>query len=170
MMQLFTTFIVSFIIWLLVVGPYNPQLGWDVPSVLVGVIVAAIIALFWSHKIYMRGAWHILDIRRYFWALLYLPVLLWEILKANLQVAYIVLHPELPVRPGIVRIKTRLRSQSGIAALADSITLTPGTLSINAEEDGTLYVHWLVVASEDEEVAKQKIIGRFEWLLEKIFE
>jgi multicomponent Na+:H+ antiporter subunit E len=58
-------------------------------------------------------------------------------------VAYIVLHPKLPIEPGLLRFRTRLRSQVGHVILANSITLTPGTITVDLS-DGTYLVHALV--------------------------
>lgn len=170
MLRRVVAFLISWIAWLLIVGPYSAERGVDLQAVAVGGGVALVVALFFGGRLYERQPWRMFDPRRYFWGLLYIPVLLWYILKANFQVAYIVLHPGLPIRPGIVRIRSRLRSASGITALANSITLTPGTLSVDAKEDGTLYIHWLTVETEDDAEAAKAISGRFEWFLERIFE
>jgi multicomponent Na+:H+ antiporter subunit E len=69
--------------------------------------------------------------------------LLSEIIKSNLQVAYLVLHPKLPIQPGLLRFRTRLRSKVGQVILANSITLTPGTITADLHE-GTYLVHALV--------------------------
>jgi multicomponent Na+:H+ antiporter subunit E len=74
---------------------------------------------------------------------LYFAWLIYEIVKSNVQVAYIVLHPKLPVKPGLLRFRTRLRNQVGHVILANSITLTPGTITVDLTE-GTYLVHALV--------------------------
>jgi multisubunit Na+/H+ antiporter MnhE subunit len=61
----------------------------------------------------------------------------------NLQVAYIVLNPKLPIDPGLLRFRTRLQSSVGHILLANSITLTPGTITVDLTE-GTYLVHALV--------------------------
>ena len=76
----------------------------------------------------------------------------------------------MPIKPGIVKIKTNLKTESGITALANSITLTPGTLTVDLTDDGYLYIHWIYVKAEDVEGATQHIARKFEWFLEKIFE
>ena len=76
----------------------------------------------------------------------------------------------MPINPGIVKVKTRLKTESGIAALANSITLTPGTLTVDVTDDGFLYVHWINVKAEDIEGATELIARKFEFFLEKIFE
>jgi multicomponent Na+:H+ antiporter subunit E len=73
----------------------------------------------------------------------YFVWLIYEIVQSNLQVAYIVLHPKLPIEPGLLRFRTRLRSQVGHVILANSITLTPGTITVDLTE-GIYLVHALV--------------------------
>ena len=84
--------------------------------------------------------------------------------------AYRVLHPAMPIKPGIVKIKTRLQQPAARTALCNSITLTPGTLTVDLHDDGTMLVHWIYVRSQDAEEAAAQILGRFEWFIEKIFE
>ena len=107
---------------------------------------------------------------RVFWFLVYVPVFSYYMVKANIDVLYRVLHPQMPIRPGIVKIKTSLKSDSAITALANSITLTPGTLTIDLTEDGYLYIHWIYVKSDDMEQATRQIAGPFEWFIRRIFE
>jgi multicomponent Na+:H+ antiporter subunit E len=59
---------------------------------------------------------------------------------------------------------------SGITALANSITLTPGTLTVDVGEEGVLYVHWINVRVTDIEETTKLIGERFEWFLKKVFE
>jgi multicomponent Na+:H+ antiporter subunit E len=92
-------------------------------------------------------------------------------IKANFDVAYRVVHPKLPIKPGIVKVKTRLKSDTGLTFLANSITLTPCTMSVDIDrENGYLYIHWINVKSTDVEKATEIIVSRFEKILEKIFE
>jgi multicomponent Na+:H+ antiporter subunit E len=91
-----------------------------------------------------------------------------ELVKSNLRLAAIVLSPSLPIRPGIVKVRTRLKSRMGRLMLANSITLTPGTLTV--EMDGEwLYVHWVNVESTDVEAATASIVAGFERYLEVIY-
>jgi multicomponent Na+:H+ antiporter subunit E len=91
-------------------------------------------------------------------------------IMANFDVLYRALHPQLPIKPGIVKIKTRLKTASARVALANSITLTPGTMTVDLTDDGTLYVHWINVKSTDTEKATEYIAKPFEYFLSKIFE
>ncbi len=73
---------------------------------------------------------------------LYMPYLLWQIFKANVQIAYVTLHPRLPIDPEVVEFEAQVWGGFPISTLANSITLTPGTLTVEA--DGrTLHVHAL---------------------------
>jgi multicomponent Na+:H+ antiporter subunit E len=69
--------------------------------------------------------------------IVYLPWLFWQILLSNLQVAYIVLHPRMEelIDPQLVRFRTRLKSPFARVTLAQSITLTPGTITVELEDD-----------------------------------
>ena len=115
------------------------------------------------------GSHKLLEGKRYYWALKYLPVLFFYMVKANFDVLYRVLHPEMPINPGIVTVKTGLKDPMARAILCNSITLTPGTLSVDIIED-KIYVHWINVTESSTDNRSQKIAGRFEELLVRIFE
>ncbi|MEE9521347.1 MAG: Na+/H+ antiporter subunit E [candidate division NC10 bacterium] len=81
----------------------------------------------------------------------YLRRFLYELAKANVQVVYLALHPKMPIRPGIISFHTRHRSALGTTLLANSITLTPGTLTMDVSPDGrTLFIHTLDVSHPEE--------------------
>jgi len=67
----------------------------------------------------------------------------WAMTKANLDVAYRVITGR--INPGIVKISPELKTDLGITLLANSITLTPGTLSVDLDKENNLYVHWINV-------------------------
>lgn len=92
---------------------------------------------------------------------LYLLVFFQELVRANLQVARLVFSPHIRNQPGIVEIRTGLTSRSGRMLLANSITLTPGTLVVDIEGD-RLFVHWIDVRSDDLEETTRAIAARFE--------
>ena len=98
----------------------------------------------------------------------YLFVFTWELIKSNIDVARRVLTPSLPINPGIVKFKTKLSSDYSRMVLANSITLTPGTLSIDIIDD-TFYVHWIDVKTTNPEEAYVEIAEKFEKILLKIF-
>lgn len=101
----------------------------------------------------------------------YVPVFIWECIKANIDVACRVIHPALPINPGIVKVKTTLTSATGLTFLANSITLTPGTLTVDIDkQNGILYIHWINVTEKDVERATEVIVAYFERILKKTFE
>ena len=157
-------FVLAFIVWMM--------LNWvpDIQHLVVGLFVCALVA-FITGDMFVQRPCVFKHIERYLWFLYYLPIFLWEILKANIDVAYRVSHPGLPITPGIVKVKTHLKSDTGLTFLANSITLTPGTLTVDIDRaGGFLYVHWIDVKDRDVEKATERIVSRFEKILEKIFE
>ena len=160
--------LLAFLVWLLLAWPFGPQEGqWQ--EIVAGAVVAlVVVGVMRDVTVRHAGKW--CQPARYGWLVAYGFVLAYYIVKANVDVVYRVLHPDMPIWPGIVKVRTSLRSPAGIATLANSITLTPGTLSVNALDDGTLYVHWITVRSQDEEEAAGFIVNRFEWFLKRIFE
>lgn len=108
-------------------------------------------------------------VRRIIWFLQYIPIFLWECIKANLDVAYRVLHPKMPIKPGIVKVKTTLKTNIAKTFLANSITMTPGTLSVDIVGN-SLYIHWIYVRDKDTEKATRIIVDKFEKHLKRIFE
>jgi multicomponent Na+:H+ antiporter subunit E len=78
--------------------------------------------------------------------LLYVPWLAWQVVLSSLQVAWLVLHPKLPISPCVVRFETPLPHELARLTLANSITLTPGTITLDVEGD-TFVVHALTQSS-----------------------
>lgn len=161
-MRYLTVFILSLIFWLLLTFRIT------VPNLIVGSI-ASVIASFIFTKYFIKNVHKLLQPHRYFWFIIYLVVFVWECIKANLDVAYRVLHPSMPIRPGIVKVKTSLKSDLARTLLANSITMTPGTISVDIIGD-YLYVHWIYVRSEDPDVYTRMITGAFENYIKKIIE
>ncbi len=155
--------IISFLCWMV--------LTWTLylPSLLVGLVVSMFIAL-WFGDVFVERAKNFFQIRRLAYLLYYIPLFTYYCLLANFDVAYRVLHPALPIEPGIVKVKTTLTNTTAKVALANSITLTPGTLSVEMTDDGYLYVHWIKVRTTDVEEATEMIIRKFEKVLKEIFE
>jgi len=78
--------------------------------------------------------------------LAYAPWLFWEIVKANVAVARLILDPALPIAPRVVRVPTLQKTPLGQTIFANSITLTPGTLSLEVG-GGSILVHALTEES-----------------------
>lgn len=108
------------------------------------------------------------SIKRLIFFFIYLIVFFGEIIKANFDVAYRIIHPKMPIKPGIVIIKTKLKSNIGKLVLANSITLTPGTFTLDIAND-KLLIHWINVKSTDCDESTKIISRKFEKYLLKIF-
>ncbi len=160
----FILFVLGFTVWVLL----NFSLETD--NLIIGALVAFLVA-FLTGDLFTRRPYAFKHIERYLWFLYYIPIFVWECFKANVDVAYRVLHPKIPIRPGIVKVKTKLKSDTALTFLANSITLTPGTLTVDIDrEKGVMYIHWIYVRAKDTEEASKRIVYRFERILEKIFD
>ncbi len=161
-MRTLTLFILTFLFWLLLT--YDLSLV----NLAVGAAAALITALLFTRYFFRSGSKFVQPVR-YFWLLVYLFIFTWECIKANFDVAYRVLHPAMPIKPGIVRVKLEIRSPFARTMLANSVTMTPGTISVDIVGDD-LFVHWIYVSTEDPAQYSRKIVGRFENYIKKIFE
>jgi multicomponent Na+:H+ antiporter subunit E len=159
--NIFVSFIIAFIFWILLNNTLDPMiLGIGaLLSLGVSLIFCARCDVFSEIKLTPAAL---------LYTFIYIIVFLYELIKSNLDVARRVITPSLPINPGIVEVKTRLRSKIGRMILANSITLTPGTLTIDIVED-TLYIHWIDVQTRDTREATEKIVRKFEKYLEKIY-
>jgi len=155
-------FHLTLVFWLL--------LTWslDVQNVIAGIIIALICTIFVGHLFFDRSI-NMLSPRRIFWFLYYIPFFFLHMVKANLDVAYRVIHLNIPIRPGIVKVTTTLKTDLGKTFLANSITLTPGTLTIDVI-GSDMYIHWINVRTEVPEEETAIIVRRFENVLKKVFE
>lgn len=136
-------FWVLFALWLLLSGHY------DLFHISIGAFSALVVTLIHirinKYLYYQKSIAkeHSLRISR---LLLYIPWLIWQIFLASLHVTYLVLHPKCPVNPSLVRFKTKLPNIASRVILGNSITLTPGTLTVSIDDDEFL-VHALTEAS-----------------------
>ncbi|HOW35009.1 MAG TPA: Na+/H+ antiporter subunit E [Candidatus Omnitrophota bacterium] len=158
-------FIVGLITWCVLNWPPDWQ------HITVGVLVAAFVD-FIVADLFTKGAAGFSHPHRWWYFIFcYVPIFFWELVKTNIDVAIRVLHPRLPINPGIVKVKTTLKSDVALTFLCCSITLTPGTMVVDIDrEAGILYVHWIDVKTQDMEAATKLVVGRFERILTKIFD
>ena len=161
-MRYLALFVLTFLFWLLL------TFDLSLANLIAGGCAALITTLLFG-KYFLNAGYKFLQPQRYFWLLVYLVVLIWECIKANFDVAYRVLHPAMPIKPGIVKVKLELKSDFARAILANSITMTPGTIAVDIIDD-YLYVHWIYVSSDDPDIYGKKISGRFEKYIKKTFE
>lgn len=154
-------FATLFLFWVLL----NGSLAADI--LIVGAVAALIIAFLFRDGLAVFSEFKATP-RAFGAAVIYLFYFLKELVKSNLHIAGIVLSPSLPLNPGIVKVRTRLKSNMGRLLLANSITLTPGTLTV--EIDGEwIYIHWVTVGSADIDAATASIVAGFEKYLEVMY-
>jgi len=156
-------FVLAFLVWIALSGI-------DLQQIVAGAIVALLVSLVAGQfLITTKKQQHIFH--RALYAVFYLVKFLWEMIKANVHVAYLVIHPNVPIKPGIVKIKTSLKKEAAITVLTNSITLTPGTLTVDVNaEAGEIYVHWIDVKETSVEACTREIGSRFESVLKEVFE
>ena len=161
-MRYVTVFILSMIFWLLITFKFT------VPNIAAGAIASAITAAIFG-RYYFHNVYKFLQPRLWLWFVVYVVTFIWACIKANFDVAYRVLHPAMPIKPGIVKVKTTLRSEFARTLLANSITMTPGTITVDIIGD-EMYIHWIYIRSEDPAVYTRMVTGRFEEYIKKFAE
>jgi multicomponent Na+:H+ antiporter subunit E len=122
-------FVALFLFWVVL----SPKI--DIASVVLGLIVAVLITLFNSEMIINREERPISFFRNIFNFTSYLLTLIIEIVKSNIEVAKIVLSPSLPINPHFVRVPVKARKEIFKVMYGNSITLTPGTLTVEITDD-----------------------------------
>ena len=154
-------FLVLLAVWLLL------NSSFEIHILSVGVVVSLIITLVFCRNCNVFSEIKLTP-KSFFYAIIYVFVFSGALIKSNFDVARRVVTPSLPINPGIVTVKTKLKSKIGRLILANSITLTPGTLTIDIKDD-ILYIHWIDVLSTNIDEDTHKIVSRFEKYLEVIY-
>jgi multicomponent Na+:H+ antiporter subunit E len=161
-MRYVTVFILSLIFWLLL------TFRLTLPNLAVGSVASLLCSAIFA-RYYFHNVHKFLQPHRYFWFVVYLIIFIWACIKANFDVAYRVIHPSMPIKPGIVKLKTTLKSEFAKTLLANSITMTPGTITVDIIGD-EFYVHWIYVRSEDPAIYTGIVTGLFEKYIKKFAE
>jgi multicomponent K+:H+ antiporter subunit E len=146
------------VVWILLQNQFS--WGMAVFGVILGTIIARITAVWWPDRplgfrpVKMLG---------------YMLIVIWDILVANIQVAWIVLtRPNGKLRQAWVVVPLELREPEAITILAGTITLTPGTVSADLSDEGhSLLVHTL--DTDDPDGVRDEIKQRYERRLKEIF-
>lgn len=131
------TFLLMFLVWIVLSGKFEPLL------LSLGAISSFFVAYYFYDLIFPDLKLSYLII--FFRFCRYIPWMIWEIIKSNFHLLYLAFHPRLTevIDPQIVTFKTNLKSDMAITTLANSITLTPGTITVSANSDGIFKVHAL---------------------------
>jgi len=139
--------------WLLLSGHYEPlTISFGVASCLLVVLFAWRMDRADGYAFPFKVNWRVP---------FYLIWLVKEVLRANVNVARIILHPKLPISPIIVPFRATMKSDLGRFIYANSITLTPGTITTGTQGD-TLRIHaltWHDVDGREEDEMDQRICG-----------
>jgi len=143
----------------------NGAVGIDVLGI--GVLVSFIIAFSFRDSAMLYAEPHPTP-RAFMTVVRYFLYFVKELIKSNLKVASIVISPTMPINPGIVKVRTQLKSRAGRLLLANSITLTPGTLTVELHDEW-LYIHWITVESTDIDAATARIVSGYERYLKVIY-
>ncbi|MBN2467321.1 MAG: Na+/H+ antiporter subunit E [Deltaproteobacteria bacterium] len=155
--QFLSTFLILMAFWCLLSGKF------DIFHLSLGCICSLVIA-YLSHDLLfanVRVGDARLIIQRF---IAYMPWHLYQIAISNVHVAKLVLSPRMPIEPNVFRFKTKLESDMSWMALATSITLTPGTITIDIEDSGEFVVHAL-----DKKLAADLNAGEMEDKIAHIF-
>lgn len=169
MLAFFVTAIAAFIFYLALTFGSGTIGAWSIEEWISGAILSLIVGAIagrvaFDHKRDgKKSSLRMLNPLRWLLFLVYLiGPFLWAMAKANLDVAYRVVTGK--IRPGIVRISPGLTTDFGITLLANSITLTPGTLSVDVDEESKdLFVHWINV--RDMDPSAKAVCGSFpDWV------
>ncbi len=99
------------------------------------------------------------------------PVFLLEAFRAAVNLVCMTLQPKLCFKPGVIRVPTTLKNPAAITLLANLVTLSPGTLTLDFDrEEGCYYIHCIDVRDLDGEAGRRALIARYEEPLRRIFE
>ncbi|KHA53569.1 Na+/H+ antiporter subunit E [Sulfitobacter geojensis] len=146
------------VVWILLQNEFSA--GMALFGVILGIVITKATAIWWPER---PGGVHL---GRLF---SYAMIVLWDIIVANIQVAWIVLtKPNAALRPAWIVIPLELTTPEAITVLAGTITLTPGTVSADLSDEGhSLLVH--VLHTEDPDSDRDEIKDRYERRLKEIF-
>ena len=146
------------LVWILLNGV---SWGTAILGAIIGLTIPKLTSPYWPDRPHIRSPLTIVE---------YAAVVLWDIVVANFQVAYLILfRPGDSLRSRFVTVPLDLRTPEAITALAGTITMTPGTVSADLSGDGrALLVHCL--ETDDAETTVSRIKSRYEARLQRIFE
>lgn len=160
------TFILMFVVFLIASASISPM------DIVLGLITSAVVAAFTSTLLVKEAPKKALNVIRWAWAIAYFfyyfliiePKCHWDVIKR-------ILHPKVPIRPGIVRVPYGVKSDYAITAVACSITNTPGTVVVDIDEERKrYYVHWIDVKTTDPKGCYEMISKIFEIYSRRIFD
>lgn len=142
-----------FAVWLILSGRF------DLFHVITGFVVACGVA--WLNTGFAHSAFH-----QFSWvrAVMYIPWLFLRVIQSSLHLTKLILSPSLPIRPQLISYRSHLQHQSAIVLLANSVTLTPGTITVEVNGNN------LLVHAIDEAAGEDLTSGRMEQKIAGVFQ
>ncbi|MFC1849352.1 Na+/H+ antiporter subunit E [candidate division CSSED10-310 bacterium] len=152
------TFMILFVIWIIFSGRF------DSFHLTLGIISCALVAYYSADLLFINPISANLA-RIWFRFIMYFPWLLYQIFMSNLHVLYLVFHPRMMelIDPRIFKFKSKIKNQYGLLTFANSITLTPGTITVSVSLYGDFTVHAI------DEYCRDPLPGEMEARIAKIF-
>ena len=154
-MRFVLTALIMFVFWIFLSGEFSFIL-------LLSGIISSLLVSYISHDLLIGNGDMKLGFIRTIRFIRFLPWLLWQIVLANIDLAIRTLHPKMPINPMLINFKNNLKTDLGMVILANSITLTPGTVTIDVNENEFL-VHVI-----SEKAAQSLISGEMQARVKKI--
>lgn len=152
--------ILLYVFWLALVG-------FELWSMLYGILVVLVCQLFFAPRLKIFHELHY-DLKALCAFICFSFNFARSLLSSNLDVAFRVVKPSLPIAPGILEIKTKLKADLAIMLISYAITLTPGTIMIETRDD-SLFVHAINVESEEAVAKIHETISIYEKYLGRMF-
>jgi len=157
-----STTLILLCIWLFLTLSFKPA------ELLLGFSISLIISIS-THGSFTGNLFRLLNPGKLAAQVNYVLYFLGKMTMANIDVLFRVLSPAVPTKPGIVKASLSLRSERARNMVANSITLTPGTLTVEMTED-SIFVHWISLPEGDVHKETQKMVDGFAERLRRIFE
>lgn len=159
-MKYVATFLVLF-------ASYLALAGFELQELLLGVVISVALTFILAKHVNFTLDYRF-PVRLLVFIFAYVPLFVFQLILSNIDVAFRVLSPKIPLNPGFVKISTDLKGDFAKLTLANSITLTPGTLSVDI--DGSdIYVHTVDVKGKTPEENRGIISSKFEKVLGVVF-
>ena len=145
-MKFLITTVVAYVVYLLLTIGSGTVALWSSAELIIGAVLAVVVGALLRNR-FLGKDLRMVNPRRWFTFLVYLFPFFFAMAKANIDVAYRVITGR--INPAIVKIDPKLKNDMSVTILANSITLTPGTLTVDVDEKpNELYVHWINVKPE----------------------
>ena len=167
MRRKFFTFLITLSIWIIFAGKVTTDV------LIVGVIASLVTTWLYSDLLFRssnrKRDWTFY-LKKLLYILMFIPVFFYEAFMAALKVSKHAFEKEPSLSPGIIKVKTSLRNITALTILANLITLTPGTLTLDFDmREKAFFIHWIDVTTVEEAEARKEVFERFENWLEVIF-